>query len=217
MQEQLDATRAGYDAVAADYARLVTGLAGESELEQAMLVVLARLLQREDAPAGPVADVGCGTGRLTAHLHDLGLDAFGIDLSPGMLAQARTAHPALRFTTGTVTGLDLPDDSCAGALSWYSLLHLPPEHLPQALGELARVLRPGGLLLLGFHVGSGHRVISGAYGPPVDIDAWDITLERAVELATGAGLQVHTRLQRRPLGRERREQASLLCRKPARA
>ncbi len=210
------AARAGYDAVAADYARLVTGLGGESELERAMLAVFADLLQREDAPAGPVADLGCGTGRLTAHLHDLGLDALGVDPSPGMLAQARAAHPHLPFSTGTLTALDLPDASCAGALSWYSLLHLPPEHLPTAFAELARVLRPGGLLLLGFHVGSGHRVISGAYGPPVDLDAWDITLETAVELAVGAGLQVHTRLQRRPLGREKRDQASLLCHKPRR-
>ena len=215
MQDHLNTTRTGYDAVAADYARLVTGLTAESELERAMLAVFARSLLDGDTCTGPVADLGCGTGRLTAHLHDLGLDAFGIDLSPGMLAQARAAHPHLRFTTGTLTALDLPDASCAGVLSWYSLLHLPPEHLPQAFAELARVLRPGGLLLLGFHVGNGHRVISGAYGPPVDIDAWDTTVEDAVGLAIDAGLQVHTRLQRQPLGPEKRDQASLLCSKPS--
>lgn len=209
----LAAVRAGYDAVAADYARLVVGVDAEEGPERAVLDLFVQLLGT-DGPAGPVVDVGCGTGRLTAYLDDRGVDARGVDLSPGMLREARAAHPHLRFAEGDVLALDLPDASCAGAASWYSLLHLPPEHLPRAVGELARVLRPGGLLLLGFHVGRGHRVISGAYGPPVDIEAWDMTLEDAVDLAVGAGLEVHTRLQRRPLGRERRDQAALLCRRP---
>lgn len=212
MDEVLEAVRAGYDAVAADYARLVTGLDGEAGLDLAMVAALVDLVRGE--PAGPVVDVGCGTGRLTAHLHERGLDAVGVDLSPGMLAQARAAHPGLRFSEGSVTALDLDDASCAGAVSWYSLLHLPPERLPRAFAELARVLRPGGALLLGFHVGTGHRVISGAYGPPVDIDAWDMTLEHAVDLAADAGLEVVARLQRAPVGRERRDQASALFRRP---
>jgi SAM-dependent methyltransferase len=209
----LAAVRDGYDAVAADYARLVVGVDAEEGPERAVLDLFVDLLRADGTP-GPVVDVGCGTGRLTAYLHDRGLDASGVDLSPGMLREARAAHPHLRFSEGDVLALDLPDASCAGAASWYSLLHLPPDHLPRAVGELGRVLRPGGLLLLGFHVGRGHRVISGAYGPPVDIEAWDMTLEDAVDLAVGAGLEVHTRLQRRPLGRERRDQAALLCRRP---
>lgn len=209
----LAAVRDGYDAVAADYARLVVGVDAEQGPERAVLDLFVDLLRADGTP-GPVVDVGCGTGRLTAYLHDRGLDASGVDLSPGMLREARAAHPHLRFAVGDVLALDLRDASCAGAASWYSLLHLPPDQLPRAVGELGRVLRPGGLLLLGFHVGRGHRVISGAYGPPVDIEAWDMTLEDAVDLAVGAGLEVHTRLQRRPLGRERRDQAALLCRRP---
>lgn len=217
MREVLESVRAGYDAVAVDYARLVTGLSGESALELAMLSTFVELLQREDAPAGPVADLGCGTGRLTAHLHDAGLDAFGVDLSPGMLAQARAAHPHLSFTTGSLTDLDLEDGSCAGVLAWYCLHHVPPAHRPGVLAELARVLRPGGLLLVGHHVGTGHRVVSGAYGPPVDIDVWDTTPAEVAGLAEHVGLQVHTRLQRAPLGPEKRDQASMLLRRPHRA
>ena len=52
------------------------------------------------ADVGPVADVGCGPGHVTAHLNKLGVDAFGIDLSPAMLDLARRDHPGLRFEVG---------------------------------------------------------------------------------------------------------------------
>lgn len=63
---------------------------------------------------GPVADVGCGPGYVTGHLHELGVDAFGIDLSPEMVAIARRDHPDLRLEVGTMTDLDLADESVAG-------------------------------------------------------------------------------------------------------
>ncbi|MFZ0120625.1 MAG: class I SAM-dependent methyltransferase [Pseudonocardiaceae bacterium] len=44
---------------------------------------------------GPVADLGCGPGRLTAHLHSLGLSLLGVDLSPSMVALARRTYPDL--------------------------------------------------------------------------------------------------------------------------
>ena len=88
----LDATRATYDAVAEDYARLVTGLDAEGPLDRAMLADFA------DRVDGPVADVGCGTGRMTAYLDGLGIDVVGIDLSPGMVdgRAADVPVPALR-------------------------------------------------------------------------------------------------------------------------
>ena len=57
---------------------------------------------------GPVADVGCGPGHVTAFLKNHGLDVFGVDLSPGMIAQARAAHPELRFDIGSMTDFDQP-------------------------------------------------------------------------------------------------------------
>ena len=139
----LDATRATYDTVAVDYARIVTGLDAEGPLDRAMLADFA------DRVDGPVADVGCGTGRLTAYLAGLGLDVVGIDLSPGMVAVARRTYPSLRFEVGSMTALDLPDGGVAGVLAWYSIIHTPPEGLPSVVAELRRVLAPGGHLLLG--------------------------------------------------------------------
>jgi trans-aconitate methyltransferase len=67
--------------------------------------------------AGPVADLGCGPGRVTAHLGDLGVDALGTDLSPAMVAEARSRHPELRFDEGDLTALDLPDGALGGLVA----------------------------------------------------------------------------------------------------
>ncbi|WP_084590043.1 class I SAM-dependent methyltransferase [Lentzea albidocapillata] len=116
-------------------------------LERAMLAAFAELAD------GPVADLGCGPGHLTAHLHSLGLDAFGLDLSPAMIALAREAHPELRFDQGSMTALDLADGVLGGILAFYSVIHMPPDELPAVFAEFFRVLAPGGHLLLGFYAG----------------------------------------------------------------
>ena len=79
-------TRASYDTVAASYADQVRdAIAGDPYLRMA-LVLFAE--QVREAGGGPVADVGCGPGNVTAHLHELGIDAVGIDLSPKMVELA---------------------------------------------------------------------------------------------------------------------------------
>ncbi|MFF7215167.1 class I SAM-dependent methyltransferase [Streptomyces sp. NPDC008238] len=116
-------TRASYDTVAEDYADQVRGLLDGTPYERAVLGLFADLVR--SGGGGPVADVGCGPGRITAHLHGLGVDAFGIDLSPAMVRVARREHPGLRFDVGSMTDLDLPDASTAGLVAWYSLSTSP--------------------------------------------------------------------------------------------
>lgn len=155
-------TRTSYDTVAISYAdQLREALAGAPYL-RAALALFADSVQV--ARAGPVADVGCGPGHVTAHLHELGVDAFGIDLSAGMIDVARRNHPHLRFEVGSMTDLDLADASVAGLLSFWSLIHIPDESVPAVFGHFRRVLRPGGPLLLGFHVGNGSRLKTQGYG-----------------------------------------------------
>ena len=116
-------TRASYDAVAEAYAERFGDELNARPLDRALLAGFAELVRA--AGAGPVADVGCGTGRVTAHLSSLGLQAFGIDLSPGMIATARRSHPGLRFEVGSMLALDLPDGALGGLLAWYSTIHVP--------------------------------------------------------------------------------------------
>ncbi|MFE1796552.1 class I SAM-dependent methyltransferase [Streptomyces sp. NPDC059517] len=142
-------TRASYDADAADYADETRNLLAELPPEQEVMALFAESVRA--AGGGPVADVGCGPGRITAHLRDLGVDAFGIDLSPRMIEVARSEHPGLRFEVGSMTQLALADGSLTALLSWYAIMHVPDEAIGEVLAGFHRVLRPGGLLLLGFH------------------------------------------------------------------
>ncbi len=205
-------TRATYDTVAVDYARLLPDLRAETDLDKAMLATFADLTLA--ANLGPVADLGCGTGRITAHLNSLGVDAFGIDLSPAMVNLARLTHPDPRFDVGSITDLDLSDAAVGGVLAWYSTIHTPPQELPSVFAEFSRVLTPGGYLLVGFHVGDGDRPRSVNFRDGVSVDAHDVTPERVAELAREAGLVVQAQLLRAAQGREQRPQASLIAAKP---
>ncbi|MEF2979292.1 class I SAM-dependent methyltransferase [Subtercola sp. YIM 133946] len=102
---------------------------------------------------GPVLDVGCGPGHLTAHLAERGVDARGIDQVAGFIEHARRAHPGVPFEVGDIDELPDAAQSLGGVLAWYSLIHREPATLGVALAEFARVLRPGGGLLVGFFVG----------------------------------------------------------------
>lgn len=155
-------TRTSYDTVAVSYAdQLREALAGEPYL-RAALALFAELVHATGG--GPVADVGCGPGHVTAHLHEMGVDAFGIDLSPAMIDLARRDHPNLRFEVGSMTDLHLADASLAGLLAFWSLIHVPDDAVPTVFSHFHRVLRPGGPLLLGFHVGDESRLKTQGYG-----------------------------------------------------
>jgi SAM-dependent methyltransferase len=162
IESWLEDTRTSYDTVAASYADQVRNLLAETPYERATLALFADLVHA--AGNGPVADVGCGPGRITAHLHELGVDAFGIDLSPGMIDVARRDHPGLRFEVGSMTDLDLAEGSVAGLVAWYSLIHIPDDRVGSVFAHFRRVLRPGGPLLLSFHVGNEARLKTQGYG-----------------------------------------------------
>lgn len=208
------ATRSAYDSVAADYARLLPDLGAETSLDRAMLAAFADLVA--NARLGPVADLGCGTGRITAHLHSMGVDIFGIDLSQGMVDVARRTHPSLRFVVGSITAVGLADGVLGGVLAWYSTIHTSPKELPGVFDELYRVLAPGGYLLVGFHVGDEDqpRTVT-AYRDGFSVLAYDATPERVAELAVEAGLAVHAQLVREPQAGEKRRQASLIATRPS--
>ncbi|WP_370938137.1 class I SAM-dependent methyltransferase [Amycolatopsis sp. cg13] len=160
VQTWLTDTRTSYDTVADSYADRLRDSIAKSPSLRMTLGLFASLVHGN----GPVADVGCGTGHVTAHLKSLGLDAFGLDLSPGMIEVARRDHPGLRFAVGSMTALPLPDASAAGLLSWWALIHVPDDEAPTAISEFYRVLRPGAPVAVGFHVGDVARLKTQGYG-----------------------------------------------------
>ncbi|GAA1223609.1 class I SAM-dependent methyltransferase [Kitasatospora nipponensis] len=214
----LHATRLAYDTVAVDYERLLRHELDARPLDRAMLAAFSELTQTPGA--GPVADLGCGPGRITAHLHALGVDVFGIDLSPEMVALARRRHPGLRFEVGSMTELDLADDSLGGAVAWYSTVHTPPESLPTVFAQCHRVLAPGGHLILAFKAGDRCRHRDRAYGHAVSLDIYWMSPDHVADLLGEAGLVLDARLIREPDESEeprQGRQAYFLAHKPPRA
>ena len=190
-------TRRSYDADADGYAEKVQGLLEANPYLRASLSLFAELVR--DAGGGAVADVGCGPGYVTRHLHDLGVDAFGIDLSPEMVTLARRDHPDLRFEVGTMTALDLDDDSVTGVLAFWSVIHVPDHAVPGVFTEFRRVIRPAGPLLVGFHVGHEVRHTSEGYsGRPIDVDSHRRSPARVAHWLREAGFTIEAELVMRP-------------------
>ncbi|MEU5867227.1 class I SAM-dependent methyltransferase [Nonomuraea sp. NPDC047529] len=211
----LHTTRTAYDTVAPEYAELLRNELDGKPLDRAMLAAFAEHVQGPDA--GEVADLGCGPGRVTAHLHSLGVNAFGIDLSPRMIDVARRSHPGLRFDVGSMTALDLADASLAGAVAWYSTVHTPPELLPTVFAEIHRVLVPGGHLLIAFKVGDERRHLSQGYGHKLSLDVYWTPPELVADLLAKAGLSLYAQLIREPDDSEKPRsgrQAFFLAHKP---
>ncbi|GAA1655131.1 class I SAM-dependent methyltransferase [Actinoplanes couchii] len=190
-------TRISYDTVAVSYADMLRdALAGEP-FQRGILGLFAEVLRAR--PAGPVADVGCGPGRISGYLREQGLDVFGIDLSPGMVEVARREHPGIRFDEGSMTALDVADGSLAGVLAWFSLIHVPDDEVPGVLAEFRRVLRPGGALLVGFHAGDGSKLKSEGYGGhPMNVYVHRRPAQRVSGWLREAGFTVEAELLHRP-------------------
>jgi SAM-dependent methyltransferase len=160
-----DLTRDSYDRVAKAYADRLLGELDDKPLDRALLAALVEL-----APPGPIADLGCGPGQIARHLHDLGRQVIGIDLSPGMIETARRSSPGPEYRLGTMLSLDLDDGSLGGAIAFYSIIHLTAEELPIAFAELRRVLRPDGVALIAFHAGRHVVHAENMWGVPVSLD-----------------------------------------------
>ncbi len=209
--DALRSTRRAYDAVAADYARLLPDMSLEAPLDRA---VLAAFVEMADLSTDSlVVDVGCGTGRVTAHLARAGLPVAGMDLSTAMATAARAAHPDLSFTVAHAGALPFRSGSLGGLVAWYSLINLPSSALPGVVAEVARVTRPGAPILLGFQSGDGERVErTTSYGRDVALTYHRHRVEDVVDAVVATGLALHATVRREPsLAHETTPQAFVLA------
>lgn len=203
-------TRQSYDAVAAEYARHLSDELSYKPLDRALLGMVV-----EAAAGRPIADLGCGPGHVAGWLAGLGAKAVGIDLSPGMVAIAARDHPSAKFRVGDLRDLPASDGEFGAVVALYSLIHLAPEELPTAASELNRVVEPGGLVVVAFHVGQEVRHVTDWWGHGVDLEFRFLeiaTVTRHLELA---GLRVEAVLERSPYAEEvATRRAYLLARRP---
>lgn len=157
------------------------------------------------SPGGPLLDLGCGPGHWTAHLAAQGHHVLGIDPVPEFVDRARTAHPGVEYRLGDVFAPGVEESSCAGVLAWYSLIHLPPERMKEALASIGRVLHPGGTLLIGFFEGPRvewleHAITAAHFWPVAELERLlgnvGFTVS-AVERRTDTGARPHGSIEAR--------------------
>ncbi|MFJ9372151.1 class I SAM-dependent methyltransferase [Streptomyces sp. NPDC101455] len=211
----IEATRSSYDTIAPAYSAEHPDGLGEGPLEGALLTAFAELVRTAAAGEAQVADIGSGPGYVTARLNALGVPAFGIDLSPHMVALAREAHPQLRFQVGSMTALDVPDATLGGVIALYSTIHIPDDQLPGVLAEFHRVLRQGGYVLLSFQASEGeHLHLTERYGQDISLDYYFRTPAEVAAYLTKAGLRLYAQAVVEPQGQQRLGRAFAMAHKP---
>lgn len=186
--------RTSYDTIAEEYASRIDGELAHKPFDCELLDSFAEQTKGQ----GLVADLGCGPGMVAQYLHDRGVSMLGLDLSPRMIAEAKRLHPALEFRTGDFTRLEVMDNEWAGIVALYAVCHTPSEELEGILRDFFRVLQPGGLLLLGFHVGTEIRHASDWWGHPVDLDFVFFEMSDMLTHVWGAGFDSELHVEREP-------------------
>jgi SAM-dependent methyltransferase len=165
--------QAAYDAVARAYHAQLGDELDSKPLDRALLDAFIEL-----AGPGTIADVGCGPRHVTRFLAARQAEVIGVDLSPGMIGVAREQAPALAFAVGSMLALSAADGAWSGAIALYSIIHLTAGQRAVACGEFARAVRPGGWLLVAFHIDSpdfaagGVNHLTSWFGESVELDGF---------------------------------------------
>jgi ubiquinone/menaquinone biosynthesis C-methylase UbiE len=190
--------RNSYDRLADEYARRVFHELDNKPFDRQMLDRFAA----ETASQGTVCDMGCGPGHVGRYLCEAGAHVFGLDLSPQMLEQARQLNPGMAFQEGNMMALELEANSLAGITAFYAIVNIPEESLPAVFQEMHRVLQPGGLLLLAFHVGSEVIRIDELWGQPISMDFFMFSTAAIRRLLQSSGFTIEEVLEREPYAPE---------------
>lgn len=155
----------GYDAVAEAYASYLYRELDDKPFDRAFLERFCL-----SAPDGKILDAGCGPGHLSSFISDQGREVIGLDISSEMVASASRRKPELDFVVGDMCQMGFEDETFAGVVAFYSIVHFLSEELIEVFRELRRVLMPGGLLGLAFHVGQEMRHVEELWGVRTSLD-----------------------------------------------
>jgi ubiquinone/menaquinone biosynthesis C-methylase UbiE len=165
MGQELNKIERMYDTVAKEYAETFFG---EHEKKPKDQEILHRFSQ-EIGDRRPVWDFGCGPGQTTKYLKDLGIEISGLDLSEKILEQAKATHPEIHFRKGNILELEFENESIAGVVTFYAIVHFTEEQVEIAFREVFRVLKPGGIFLFTYHIGEETIHLDEFLGKKVDI------------------------------------------------
>jgi len=166
MGQDLEKIKNTYNAVAKKYSKNFLNDHAVKPMDREML----KRFTDEISVHEPVWDFGCGTGQTVKYLQSLDLHVSGLDLSEKMLKEARALNPEHDFLNGNLLDLNFNDDSIAGIVSFYAMVHFTEDQALTSFQEIFRVLKPGGLLLFTFHVGKKTILLTEFLGQKIDID-----------------------------------------------
>jgi len=186
--------RDSYDRLADEYALRISGELQHKPLDRELL----NRFVAEMAGRGEVCDIGCGPGHVARYLRDLGTSVFGLDLSPNMLEEARRLNPDISFRVGNMMALSLEDRTLAGITAFYAIVNIPKESLPVVFREMERVLNPGGLLLLAFHVGDQALRENELWGRAIAMDFFLFEPPEIRRFLEAAGFGIEDMIERGP-------------------
>jgi SAM-dependent methyltransferase len=189
-----DGTGDSYDAVVDEYVRDIFRELEHKPFDRALLDRFAGSIRT----GGTVADIGCGPGQVGRYLHERGVRACGLDLSARMVETARSLNPGIEFMHGDMRALPVPDDSWAGIVAFYSIIHIPRDQVVGTLREFARVLERGAPLLLAFHIGDQVLHLDEWWEHRVSLDFFFFQPGEMQEWLATAGFQVDEVLEREP-------------------
>jgi len=186
--------KTSYDLVADEYVRRIFDELQHKPLDRQLLDRFAASVR----DVGPVCDMGCGPGHVARYLHEHGVQVCGVDLSPAMVERARRLVPGVEFRQGDMMALDAPDAAWAGIVAFYSIIHIPRDDMAQALGELRRVLQPGGMLLLAFHIGDDTIHLDEWWGQKVCVDFFFFGSDEVADYLHATGFEIEEIIEREP-------------------
>jgi ubiquinone/menaquinone biosynthesis C-methylase UbiE len=187
-------TQTSYDRVPDEYVRRISDGLKDKPLDRQLLDRFAKSVRN----LGSVCDMGCGPGHVARYLHEHGVKVCGVDISTEMVKRARRLTPGVEFRQGDMMALDVPDETCAGVVAFYSIIHIPRTDVVRALRELRRVLQPGGLLLLSFHIGNDTIHLDDWWGHQVCIDFFFFQSAEMASYLTSAGFEIEETIERDP-------------------
>lgn len=194
MNDIVSNTQASYDQVAIEYAEKFKDEMDDKPFDRDCLDRLVR----EVEDLGPICDMGCGPGQIARYLHRQGVDTLGVDLSARMIAEAQRLNPEVHFHQGNMLGLPDESNSWGGIAAFYCIIHISREQIVDALREMKRVLKPGGVLLITFHIGAEIKHLDEWWEKPVNLDfAFYEPTEMETWLKT-AGYKLEETLVREP-------------------
>jgi SAM-dependent methyltransferase len=203
-----------YDRVAQEYTKRIYDELAHKPFDRKMLDWLIERVNNN----GAICDMGCGPGQIARYLFDHGAQACGIDLSVGMVQQARELNPAIDFQQGDMLSLtNVPGEAYGGIAAFYCILHIPRPQVTDALRELKRVLRPDGTLLLTFHIGSETRHLDDWWGELVNLDFMFFEIAEMKAHILDAGMLLEEVIQRDPYPdiEAQTQRAYIFARKPS--